>query len=77
MRAFALPPYIPTVEQCDPDPAFPTVAFPNPEEPAGLVLAMATADAAGASLVLANDPDADRLAVAERSTSGEWRTFRE
>ena len=59
-------------EQIDPDGAFPTVAFPNPEEPGALDLAYATADRAGVELIIANDPDADRLAVAIRD-SGTWR----
>jgi phosphomannomutase len=46
-----------------PDPAFPTVPYPNPEAPGVLDLARATAEREGADLVLANDPDADRLAV--------------
>ncbi|MGY6501550.1 MAG: phospho-sugar mutase [Acidimicrobiales bacterium] len=61
-------------EQCDPDPDFPTVAFPNPEEPGALDLAMAHADATGLDLIVASDPDADRLGVAVRSSDG-WRAL--
>lgn len=57
-------------EQHDPDPDFPTAAFPNPEEPGTLDLVMALADSVDADLVLANDPDADRLAVAVRREAG-------
>jgi phosphomannomutase len=58
--------------QAEPDGAFPTVAFPNPEEKGALDLAFALADEKKADLVLANDPDVDRLAVAVRGPSGAW-----
>ncbi|MDF2045827.1 phospho-sugar mutase [Microbacterium sp. Kw_RZR3] len=61
--------------QIQPDGRFPTVAFPNPEEPGAMDLAFETARAADAELVIANDPDADRLAVAipDAETDGGWR----
>ena len=63
---------IPVPEQIQPDGAFPTVAFPNPEEPGALDLALELAGEIDADLVLANDPDADRLASA-LPEAGEWR----
>jgi phosphomannomutase len=54
------------LEQAMPDPAFPTVAFPNPEEPGAIDLALALAHAVDADLVIAHDPDADRCAAAVR-----------
>jgi len=60
-------------EQCQPDPDFPTVAFPNPEEPGAIDLALQKAQDFGADLVIANDPDADRCAAAVNDPNTGWR----
>ncbi|WP_046503694.1 phospho-sugar mutase [Streptomyces odonnellii] len=80
LAAFAragFPAPVPVPEQAEPDPAFPTVAFPNPEEPGAMDLAFATARHVQPDLVIANDPDADRCAVAVPDESAEggagWR----
>ena len=80
LRAFeqaGFPPPDVVEAQARPDPDFPTVAFPNPEEPGALDLALAQARRSGADLVLANDPDGDRLAVAvpDEGVLGGWRTL--
>ena len=62
--------------QCAPDPNFPTVAFPNPEEPGAIDLALETAHAFNADLVIANDPDADRCAAAVKDPLTGWRMLR-
>ncbi len=61
--------------QAEPDGRFPTVRFPNPEDPAALELALAEARRRDAALVLAHDPDADRLAVAVRDPGGRYRVL--
>ncbi|MEU9897493.1 phospho-sugar mutase [Streptomyces phaeochromogenes] len=65
-------------EQAEPDPDFPTVAFPNPEEPGAMDLAFAKAHETDPDLIIANDPDADRCAAAvkEGGDKGQWRMLR-
>jgi phosphomannomutase len=60
-------------EQIEPDGAFPTVSFPNPEEPGAMDLSIAQGVEHGADLVIANDPDADRLALAIPDGDGSYR----
>ncbi|KAI8928537.1 hypothetical protein BC831DRAFT_448321 [Entophlyctis helioformis] len=75
-KTFGLEPFVQTPEQVQPDPDFPTVAYPNPEEGKGaLALAMKCADEHGATVIFANDPDADRLAIAEKLPNGSWHIF--
>lgn len=66
--------YVAVPEQAEPDGTFPTVAFPNPEEPGALDLALAMARTIDADLLVANDPDADRLAVVVPHNDG-WRAL--
>ncbi|MGV9669073.1 phospho-sugar mutase [Gordonia sp. NPDC003504] len=63
----------PVPAQLEPDPTFPTVAFPNPEEPGALDLALALAVEVSADVVIALDPDADRCSVAIPQRDGSWR----
>ncbi|KAI9465474.1 hypothetical protein BJY52DRAFT_1183576 [Lactarius psammicola] len=72
---FGFNPFTPVKKQQHPDPEFPTVQFPNPEEAGALDLAIRTADATGATYVLAQDPDADRFCAAERRADGTWAIF--
>lgn len=63
-------------QQIEPDPNFSTVAFPNPEEPGALDLALDLARERNAAIILANDPDADRLSLSACNAAGEWRILR-
>ncbi|KAL7545485.1 hypothetical protein ACHAWF_008836 [Thalassiosira exigua] len=75
-ETFGLPPFLAVPSQRDPDPNFPTVPFPNPEEKGALDEAMSFATEHGCDIVLANDPDADRLGVAELDKrSRKWNVF--
>ena len=74
LAAAGWPAPVPVAAQRQPDPGFPTVPYPNPEAPGVLDLARETAERAGADLVLANDPDADRLAVMVPGPGG-WRAL--
>lgn len=65
----------PVARQFEPDGTFPTVAFPNPEEPGAMDMAHELAEAVEADLVLANDPDTDRLAVSVPEPGGAWRAL--
>jgi phosphomannomutase len=78
MRAFqraGFPAPTAVSSQEHPDPDFPTVSFPNPEEPGAIDAALALARETGPDIVLANDPDADRCAVAV-PVDGDWRMLR-
>ncbi|KAH8833487.1 hypothetical protein DL96DRAFT_1703152 [Flagelloscypha sp. PMI_526] len=74
-QQFGLAPFTPVQEQQDPDPEFPTVTFPNPEEKGALDLGIQTADRLGIAYVLAQDPDSDRFCAAEKSKDGKWTKF--
>ncbi|CAL8353998.1 unnamed protein product [Lota lota] len=75
-QVFGFPPPIPVPEQRDPDPNFSSLRCPNPEEGhAVLELSLRLAESVSARVVLATDPDADRLAVAEQLPGSDWKVF--
>ncbi|XP_023704077.1 phosphoglucomutase-2 isoform X3 [Cryptotermes secundus] len=76
-KAANFKPFVAVEEQKEPDADFPTVRFPNPEEKSALDLSIETANMNNSTVILANDPDADRLAVAEKQSEGdnEWYVF--
>lgn len=65
-RSLGITDFTTVAEQTTPDPNFPTLPFPNPEETGALDLAVETAEREGKTLIIANDPDADRFAAAEK-----------
>jgi phosphomannomutase len=73
--AAGYPAPIPVASQAEPDPMFPTVSFPNPEEPGAMDAALELAEQTSPDVVIANDPDADRCAVAVPGPGG-WRMLR-
>lgn len=75
-KAAGFPAPILVSEQAQPDPDFPTVKFPNPEEPGAIDLSLVKAREVSADLVIANDPDADRCAAAIKDRDGQWRMLR-
>jgi phosphomannomutase len=77
-KAFGFPEsaIVPVQEQCDPNPDFPTVPNPNPEEGLRVLkLCLEVAEKNQSTVALVNDPDADRIQVAELQADGKWRAF--
>ncbi|MGA2211246.1 MAG: phospho-sugar mutase [Acidimicrobiales bacterium] len=78
LQRAGFPPPAVVPAQAEPDPRFPTVAFPNPEEPGAMDLALQEAERVDADVVIANDPDGDRLAVAVQNPAvlSGWQVLR-